>query len=306
MMIVALFAVVRQNVSADELAVAVLVLGGVGTRHRAQPDGDEHPRDGRTDPLGHRSTRQGPAGRHGRRGAGVRRHRARPAADRVQPHGRATCANASGSATSSAGTSARTWPRRRCRGRSSSAARCATSPCCSSTSSAPPRSRPSSRPQEVVKLLNRFFAVVVAEVHEHGGFVNKFEGDAVLAVFGAPEDMDDAAGQRPRGGPHDDRPAARRGARGRGRRRGVRGAGGRRQRRRREPVRVHRDRRPGQRGGPACPSTPRPWTAVSSRPMRAVEAAGPEEAERWREVDEVQLRGRVEPTRIAVPVDGGS
>ena len=60
-------------------------------------------------------------------------------------------------------------------------------------------------PQEVVKLLNRFFAVVVAEVHEYGGFVNKFEGDAVLAIFGAPEDMDDAAGsalQRPA----DDRP----------------------------------------------------------------------------------------------------
>ncbi|MUL67488.1 hypothetical protein BOO86_23645 [Mycobacterium sp. CBMA 234] len=44
-----------------------------------------------------------------------------------------------------------------------------------------------SRPAvEVVDLLNRFFAVIVDEVDRHHGFVNKFEGDAVLAVFGAP------------------------------------------------------------------------------------------------------------------------
>lgn len=39
---------------------------------------------------------------------------------------------------------------------------------------------------EVVELLNRFFAVVVDEVDRHHGLVNKFEGDGVLAVFGAP------------------------------------------------------------------------------------------------------------------------
>ncbi|GJF10845.1 adenylate cyclase [Mycolicibacterium cyprinidarum] len=39
---------------------------------------------------------------------------------------------------------------------------------------------------EVVELLNRFFAVIVEEVDRHRGLVNKFEGDAVLAVFGAP------------------------------------------------------------------------------------------------------------------------
>ncbi len=44
-----------------------------------------------------------------------------------------------------------------------------------------------SRPAtEVVDLLNRFFAVIVDEVDRHHGFVNKFEGDAALAVFGAP------------------------------------------------------------------------------------------------------------------------
>jgi adenylate cyclase len=48
-----------------------------------------------------------------------------------------------------------------------------------------------SRPAaEVVQLLNRFFAVVVEEVDRNHGLVNKFEGDAVLAVFGAPNRLD--------------------------------------------------------------------------------------------------------------------
>ncbi|MCW2730734.1 MAG: family 3 adenylate cyclase [Mycobacterium sp.] len=50
-----------------------------------------------------------------------------------------------------------------------------------------------SRPAvEVVDLLNRFFAVVVDEVDRHRGLVNKFEGDAVLAVFGAPVSLENA------------------------------------------------------------------------------------------------------------------
>jgi adenylate cyclase len=39
---------------------------------------------------------------------------------------------------------------------------------------------------EIVQLLNRFFGVIVEEVDRHCGIVNKFEGDATLAVFGAP------------------------------------------------------------------------------------------------------------------------
>jgi len=48
--------------------------------------------------------------------------------------------------------------------------------------------------EEVVAVLNRFFGVVVDEVDRHGGLVNKFIGDAVLAVFGAPVEHDDHAG----------------------------------------------------------------------------------------------------------------
>lgn len=48
-------------------------------------------------------------------------------------------------------------------------------------------------PAEVVDLLNRFFGVVVAEVAEREGLVNKFIGDAALAVFGAPVEMPDHA-----------------------------------------------------------------------------------------------------------------
>jgi len=48
-------------------------------------------------------------------------------------------------------------------------------------------------PAEVVALLNRFFGVVVEEVDRHQGLVNKFIGDAVLAIFGAPVELEDHA-----------------------------------------------------------------------------------------------------------------
>jgi adenylate cyclase len=49
-------------------------------------------------------------------------------------------------------------------------------------------------PGEVVDTLNAFFGLVVAVVRRHGGWVNKFEGDAALCVFGAPLTIDDSAG----------------------------------------------------------------------------------------------------------------
>ncbi len=50
-------------------------------------------------------------------------------------------------------------------------------------------------PTDVVRLLNRFFRVVIEVVEEEGGFVNKFEGDAALCVFGAPAGGEDPAGE---------------------------------------------------------------------------------------------------------------
>ncbi len=41
-------------------------------------------------------------------------------------------------------------------------------------------------PQEVADVLNDFFRIVVDAVDEHHGLINKFAGDAALAVFGAP------------------------------------------------------------------------------------------------------------------------
>jgi adenylate cyclase len=47
-------------------------------------------------------------------------------------------------------------------------------------------------PQEVVRRLNAFFGVVIDVIRDHGGWVNKFEGDAALCIFGAPVDLPDA------------------------------------------------------------------------------------------------------------------
>ncbi|WP_232000743.1 adenylate/guanylate cyclase domain-containing protein [Mycobacterium kyorinense] len=41
-------------------------------------------------------------------------------------------------------------------------------------------------PEEVAEVLNDFFRIVVGAVDERHGLINKFQGDAALAVFGAP------------------------------------------------------------------------------------------------------------------------
>jgi adenylate cyclase len=48
-------------------------------------------------------------------------------------------------------------------------------------------------PEQLVSMLNDFFGVVVEVVERHKGLINKFEGDAVLAIFGAPVAIDDFA-----------------------------------------------------------------------------------------------------------------
>jgi adenylate cyclase len=48
-------------------------------------------------------------------------------------------------------------------------------------------------PERTVALLNRFFTLAVAAVEEKGGLVNKFLGDGLLALFGAPRPRRDHA-----------------------------------------------------------------------------------------------------------------
>jgi adenylate cyclase len=48
---------------------------------------------------------------------------------------------------------------------------------------------------EVVAMLNRLFERIVPIVHAHGGHVDKYVGDGLLAVFGAPRRQDDHADQ---------------------------------------------------------------------------------------------------------------
>jgi class 3 adenylate cyclase len=49
-------------------------------------------------------------------------------------------------------------------------------------------------PEQVVELLNEWFTVATRAIRHHGGIVDKFIGDAIMAVFGVPEPKpDDAA-----------------------------------------------------------------------------------------------------------------
>lgn len=52
-----------------------------------------------------------------------------------------------------------------------------------------------SPPEHVATVLNAFFRIVVVVIDTYGGYVNKFEGDAALAVFGTPVPVDDPAGK---------------------------------------------------------------------------------------------------------------
>ncbi len=48
-------------------------------------------------------------------------------------------------------------------------------------------------PADVVAVLNRYFARVVPVIERHGGYLNKFVGDAVVVVFNGPMDQPDHA-----------------------------------------------------------------------------------------------------------------
>ncbi len=50
-------------------------------------------------------------------------------------------------------------------------------------------------PEEVVEMLNEYFGVMVKIINSHGGVVDKFIGDAIMAVWGAPKSSDKDAQQ---------------------------------------------------------------------------------------------------------------
>ncbi|WP_148616424.1 adenylate/guanylate cyclase domain-containing protein [Nocardioides rubriscoriae] len=154
-------------------------------------------------------------------------------------------------------------------------------------------------PGEVVEMLNRFFGVVVDEVDRHHGLVNKFIGDAVLAVFGAPVALADHAEQALRAA----RAMAARlahevpevGA-------GIGVATG-------EVVAGnvgHRSRFEYTVIGDAVNSAARLTDLAKEVPgcvlvaQATVTAAGADESGRWTSYDEVVLRGRSTPTEVAV------
>jgi adenylate cyclase len=153
-------------------------------------------------------------------------------------------------------------------------------------------------PAEVVGFLNDFFRIVVEAAESHGGWVNKFEGDAALVVFGAPTAGGDPAGdalaaaRELRARLHDELPDADIGI---GVSAGPAVAGNVGAEERYEYT-VIGD--PVNEAARLCElAKQQPSRLLASE--RAVEAAAPGEAESWSLGEEVTLRGRGEPTRLA-------
>jgi adenylate cyclase len=157
-------------------------------------------------------------------------------------------------------------------------------------------------PAEVVGVLNSFFGVVVSVVERHGGWVNKFEGDAALCVFGVPVPLGNAAAaalaaaRELRSELHD-LPRVDAGI---GVTCGTVVAGNIGAEARYEYTVI----------GDPVNAAARLSELAKGRPERLVasaeilEAAGTTEGARWTLDGEATLRGRSAPTRIAVPSSG--
>jgi adenylate cyclase len=48
-------------------------------------------------------------------------------------------------------------------------------------------------PEEVFSLINRYLGVLIEQVYKYGGVIDKFTGDGIMALFGAPVTHDDDA-----------------------------------------------------------------------------------------------------------------
>jgi adenylate cyclase len=159
-------------------------------------------------------------------------------------------------------------------------------------------------PTEVVALLNRFFANVVREIEREGGWVNKFEGDGALCIFGAPVPQPDHATRALR--------AARSIATvlleagdldaGTGVSAGLVVAGNIGAEERYEYTVI----------GDPVNEAARLTDLAKAQPARTlaseavVTAAGPAEAQHWRRVGAVELRGRNRPTVVYEPASTGA
>ncbi len=153
-------------------------------------------------------------------------------------------------------------------------------------------------PAEVVEFLNDFFAIVVEVAGATGGWVNKFEGDAALCVWGAPlEDSDAASHALSAARTLRDRLAAERIAAGIGVSAGRVVAGNIGAAKRFEYTVI----------GDPVNEAARLTELAKSRPGRllvsdaALSRAGDLEAARFERCDELVLRGRSRPTKVAAP-----
>ena len=156
-------------------------------------------------------------------------------------------------------------------------------------------------PEEVVALLNRFFSEVVDVVEANGGWINKFEGDAALAIFGAPVDVEDAPGHALRAARELDARLRERVGEleaGVGVACGPAVAGNIGAERRFEYTVIGDPVNEASRLTDLAKTTS--GRVLASQTV--LEASAGEEAERWTLGDEVTLRGRARTTRLAHPV----
>jgi adenylate cyclase len=160
-------------------------------------------------------------------------------------------------------------------------------------------------PAEVVGLLNDFFRLVVETVEEQGGWVNKFEGDAALCVFGAPTARPDAACDALRAARtlRERLDAGLQGAdAGIGVSAGPAVAGNVGTEERFEYTVIGDPVNEAARLSELAKRRPERLLASST----VVDRAGADEAACWEVQEEVVLRGRDDPTGLAVPVPGRS
>ncbi|MEJ2885083.1 adenylate/guanylate cyclase domain-containing protein [Actinomycetospora aeridis] len=153
-------------------------------------------------------------------------------------------------------------------------------------------------PQEVVAVLNAFFAEVVDVVEAHRGWIDKFEGDAALAVFGAPDAIGDPASAA-LGAARDlaGRLAGRDPGAGIGVSAGPAVAGNIGDARRYEYTVIGDPVNEAARLCDVAKGLPGRLAASDA----AVTRAGQEEAGQWTEVDVVRLRGRQRVTHVHAP-----